>query len=284
MDTYTGNLEVAPETTPTPTPTPPPGYLFYDPNEYRGTATAWRAVTSTTIQEDAYVEIGGDVRQIYEDGYVAYLGYRKNNGGWIEIGRNTTSSYITVCKNDSVNEGDTIDFGLKWGGTGGNALGKNLYIKIASTPTPTPTPTPTLTPTPTPCNVSTDKDEYYQGDTVTISYKNAPANSTLVICAYPVAKPSRTWTVSGTDSKTYTIPKDAPTGTWQVSLFGTGCSKTKFITVLHSPTPTPTPPSITGECVFPRLITGTLTPRLDNGVILYRVRCIIDKWSGAIHT
>ena len=44
-----------------------------------------------------------------------------------------------------------------------------------------------------------------------------------------------------------------------------------------TPTPTPSPP-ITGECVFPRLITGTLTPRLDRGVIFYRVRCIIDKW------
>jgi len=42
--------------------------------------------------------------------------------------------------------------------------------------------------------------------------------------------------------------------------------------------PTPTPPSITGECVFPRIITGTLTPRLDRGMIFYRVRCIIDKW------
>jgi len=48
-------------------------------------------------------------------------------------------------------------------------------------------------------------------------------------------------------------------------------------------TPTPTPivrplPSITGECIFPRIITGMLTPRLDKGVIFYRLRCIIDKW------
>jgi len=37
-------------------------------------------------------------------------------------------------------------------------------------------------------------------------------------------------------------------------------------------------PSITGECIFPRIITGTLTPRLDTGKVFYRVRCIIDKW------
>jgi len=50
-------------------------------------------------------------------------------------------------------------------------------------------------------------------------------------------------------------------------------------TLTPTPTPTPTPPpQITGECVFPRLITGTLTPRLDKGVIFYRIRCIIDKW------
>ena len=45
-----------------------------------------------------------------------------------------------------------------------------------------------------------------------------------------------------------------------------------------TPTPTPIRPPITGECVFPRIITGALTPRLDRGVIFYRVRCIIDKW------
>ena len=46
---------------------------------------------------------------------------------------------------------------------------------------------------------------------------------------------------------------------------------------ISTPTPTP-PPHITGECLFPRIITGTLTPRLDTGIIFYRVRCIIDKW------
>ena len=49
-------------------------------------------------------------------------------------------------------------------------------------------------------------------------------------------------------------------------------------TLTPTPTPTPTLPPITGECVFPRLITGTLTPRLEKGVVFYRVRCIIDKW------
>ena len=45
-----------------------------------------------------------------------------------------------------------------------------------------------------------------------------------------------------------------------------------------TPTPTPTRPPVLGECIFPRLITGTLTPRLEKGVIFYRVQCIIDKW------
>jgi len=45
-----------------------------------------------------------------------------------------------------------------------------------------------------------------------------------------------------------------------------------------TPTPTPTPTPVLGECIFPRLIAGTLTPRLDRGVIFYRVRCIINKW------
>jgi len=50
-------------------------------------------------------------------------------------------------------------------------------------------------------------------------------------------------------------------------------------TATPTPTPTPTPsPQITGECVFPRIITGTLTPRLDKGKVFYRVRCLIDKW------
>jgi len=49
-----------------------------------------------------------------------------------------------------------------------------------------------------------------------------------------------------------------------------------------TPTPTPIPPSITGECVFPRILTGTLTPRLDTGKTFYRVRCIIDKWGSHI--
>ena len=51
-----------------------------------------------------------------------------------------------------------------------------------------------------------------------------------------------------------------------------------FVCELPTPTPAPTRPPITGECVFPRIITGTLTPRLDTGIIFYRIRCIIDKW------
>ena len=82
-----------------------------------------------------------------------------------------------------------------------------------------------------PCSVSTDEDEYYQGDTVAISYKNAPPNSTLYIGAYPSGIPGKSWTVSGTGGKVYTIPDDATTGTWQVSLYDTDCSRTEYITV-----------------------------------------------------
>jgi len=90
-----------------------------------------------------------------------------------------------------------------------------------------------------PCKVETDKDKYYQSDTVTISYENAPAGSTLSIGKYPTGTPGRSWTVSGSGSKTYTIPSDAPTGTWYVYLSGTGCSKTKYITVSSKPQPEP---------------------------------------------
>jgi len=31
------------------------------------------------------------------------------------------------------------------------------------------------------------------------------------------------------------------------------------------------------ECVFPRILAGMLTPRLDRGVFFYRLRCIIEK-------
>jgi len=71
---------------------------------------------------------------------------------------------------------------------------------------------------------------------------------------------------------------DTYTGYLDVEL---GPPPTPTPTPALTPTPTPTlipPPHITGECVFPRLITGTLTPRLDKGVIFYRVQCIIDKW------
>ena len=43
----------------------------------------------------------------------------------------------------------------------------------------------------------------------------------------------------------------------------------------------PVPISSVVECMFPRIITGTLTPRLEKGVIFYRIRCIMDKWGNA---
>ena len=91
-----------------------------------------------------------------------------------------------------------------------------------------------------PCSVSTDEDAYYQGETVRIRYENAPENSTLSIGAYPSGTPGKSWTVSGSGPRTYTIPDDAPTGTWYVYLSDTNCSKTKYITVLTAVSKSPT--------------------------------------------
>ena len=53
-----------------------------------------------------------------------------------------------------------------------------------------------------------------------------------------------------------------------------------------TPTPapaTPVPLSSVVECIFPRILAGMLTPRLDKGVIFYRVQCIINKWGNAFN-
>jgi len=140
----------------------------------------------------------------------------------IWLGKTDSSGWFTA--NHQVTEDDIKDLG----DTGGvllhahsdpKAWGDTCLVKYVQ-----PTPTPA-------CDVSTDKDEYYQGDTVTITYINAPAGSVLAI-ASPYGAPGNTWDVSGSGTKTYTIPDDAPSGEWGVYLQDTDCSKTKYITVL----------------------------------------------------
>ena len=108
----------------------------------------------------------------------------------------------------------------------------------------------------------------YDAYTLMCSF-DMPAESTLAFfsaCYGDTPTDQAGWIllVPATPTPTPTsTPTPTPTGTPTPSL---------------TPTPTPTLPPITGECVFPRLITGTLTPRLDKGKVFYRVRCIIDKW------
>ena len=236
VDEVEKTVPAKPTPTPTPTPTPPPGYLFYDTNEYRGISTAWRVITSTTIEKDAYVEIGGDVRQIYEDGYVAYLGYRKNRGAWIEIGRNNKATYITVHTRDTVRKGDIIEFGLRWGGIGGNARARNLYIKEL------------------PCELRVEFEgsevtEVTQYTTVDIVYEAAPSDTTLKVISpsyeYVLRK-----TVSGSGSESFSADE---VGTYFIYLQNEDCYVTKELKVRAPPTPTPTPtptpaPTPTPKC------------------------------------
>lgn len=92
---------------------------------------------------------------------------------------------------------------------------------------------------PPPCSVDTDKDTYQQGDTVTITYNNAPGDSLLSILAYPAGIPVYSWIVTGSGTKYYTIPDDATTGTWEASLIHVdeGCAAYKYITVNPKPPP-----------------------------------------------
>ena len=55
--------------------------------------------------------------------------------------------------------------------------------------------TPTPTPTPVPCSVSVDKDYYVLGETVTISYSNAPSGSVLFIGPTVGTAGAHYWTV-----------------------------------------------------------------------------------------
>lgn len=80
------------------------------------------------------------------------------------------------------------------------------------------------------CSVVTDRDTYLIGDTIVITYINAPVNSTLRLV--PLSSEGIIWTVSGTGTKEYTFIEHDSIGTWEVSLAGDGCSYTKYIELL----------------------------------------------------
>ena len=81
------------------------------------------------------------------------------------------------------------------------------------------------------CDANTDKDTYEQGEIITITYSNAPTGSTLSVADYPGGTAGQSWPVSGGGTETYTIPDDAPTGTWELDLWNGSCSVTKYFTV-----------------------------------------------------
>jgi len=57
-----------------------------------------------------------------------------------------------------------------------------------------------------------------------------------------------------------------------------GCSSPATVTTPSTSTSIHAHAPALGECMFPRILAGMLTPRIDTGKVFYRVRCIIDKW------
>lgn len=79
------------------------------------------------------------------------------------------------------------------------------------------------------CTVETDKGEYKIGDTVTISYVDAPQNSTLSFFPHPSGSGGKSWSgISGLGSRTYVLEEDDTTGTWEASLSDTYCSSAVY--------------------------------------------------------
>lgn len=87
-----------------------------------------------------------------------------------------------------------------------------------------------------PPSLMTDKDIYRPGETVKITYKNAPPDGSLIISSF-WGGDSKDWDVSGNGTITYTIPENATLGEWTVYLFGiwTNCSVDKDILIVPIP-------------------------------------------------
>jgi hypothetical protein len=81
----------------------------------------------------------------------------------------------------------------------------------------TKTTTFNLTVTAPPCTVAFDKDNYTIGDTMIVSYTNAPSGSTLAIRDQLVNEKIR-WTINGNGSQSYTLANNDPTGVWDTAL------------------------------------------------------------------
>jgi len=108
----------------------------------------------------------------------------------------------------------------------------NSYSDNLSRPTSTPTQAQIFLP-PT---LMTDKDIYRLGETVKITYKNAPPDGSLNVFSVWGGN-SKDWDVSGNGTITYTIPENATLGEWTVYLFGirTNCSIDKDILIVPIP-------------------------------------------------
>jgi len=67
-------------------------------------------------------------------------------------------------------------------------------------------------------------------------------------------------------------PQEEDAVLWMKSGYSSSATITIPSTSIHAHTPA------LGECVFPRILAGMLTPRIDTGKVFYRVRCIMDMW------
>ncbi|MCK4321072.1 hypothetical protein KAX08_00940, partial [candidate division WOR-3 bacterium] len=108
----------------------------------------------------------------------------------------------------------------------------NSYSCNLSKPTSTPTPAQIFLPP----SLMTDRDIYRPGETVKITYKNAPPDGSLNVFSI-WGKDSKDWDVSGNGTITYTIPENATLGEWTVYLFEiwTKCSIDKDILIVPIP-------------------------------------------------
>ena len=230
-----------------------------------------------------YGDLDDDGYVTYNDIILAWL-YELYND-WDAVKEKTTLSEEEFKHRADVNGDGKIDMKDVMLIANYSYYSTDTFPVCEATPTPTPTPTPTSTPTPISCNEPTvhfssgcellrhydaDNDgiisyaesvkatQDYYGDIIT------QGEAEFVITAYQKGS------INAVCPGCYTTPTPTPTPT-----------PTLTPTPAPTPTPTPTPtpsPQITGECVFPRILAGTLTPRLDKGKVFYRIRCIIDKW------
>lgn len=89
---------------------------------------------------------------------------------------------------------------------------------------------------------------YHVGDTVTLTYTDAPSGSLLVL-KNPNGLEIDSRSVSGNGSISYNIPATALTGNYTITLTGTGCNVSK--TVIVAPVGAPPPLCFPGQICIP---------------------------------